>query len=160
MPHFLKRDVLTIPIDVEDHDVAEFLKFFKNGEIIIPDYLIQNSNSNQPEINDNSEFVFGDAGEILTILNNLNLANKEFILMYSADWADIPTDEYQAVFKDGNIIEETYYSSDKEDNNTDTYNAALRYLNITYEDVHFFSYYHNATVEYIESIFIPGPWRL
>ncbi|MBD1365911.1 hypothetical protein IDJ77_19005 [Mucilaginibacter sp. ZT4R22] len=147
-PHFKKENVITIPINADGDDVAAFLKVFSAGEIKIPPHFCRTEeDAAQYNGGEKVEWLNGDPEIILAELKKFDLVTKEFILLYTSDWADIPVDWFSAAFKNGHRVEGTYTSSDDGISGN-----ALAYLGISSYDLNDFRDYWDAASQYEEQL--------
>jgi hypothetical protein len=152
IPHFKKSEVTTIPIDAENDDVASFIRYFVKNKVSISSVLT-------PEYPIFSDDVFGDPEKVLVMIKALNLTFKTFIVLHTADWADIPTDDTQGAFVNGELVAGGYLISIDDEDAYGTYDEAFRKLDIDMNKVEYYRDYGDASTTYIETIFNPGPWR-
>lgn len=158
IPHFKIGDVFTIPIGADQDDVESFLKFYSEGNLQIPAEFRQDSDEEAEEDDDeNLPWVLGKPEKVLVVLQSLGLILKSFIVLHDADFADMPTDHFEAAFQGGYLVKGTYYSYDEE--REQPYTSAFDLLEISTDAVEYHRDFPDAANFYVESILKPGPWR-
>jgi hypothetical protein len=132
-PHFLKNEVLTIPIDCDGEAAKNFTEHFKNGKLENLEEF--EKDKNHPQV-------------ILDLLENIGLINKKYLIHYEADWAGMPCEGYRAAFDNGNVVKDTIWEFGLDG----TLISAFDYLGIKYgKDVYFSDRYEFARDEYLKA---------
>ena len=152
IPHFKKGEVITIPIDADNDDVASFIRYFVTNKVSISSVLT----TDDPIFLDD---VFGNPEKVLVMIKALNLTFKTFIVIHTADWADMPTDDTQGAFVNGELVAGGYLISIDDERTYGAYYEAFIKLDIDMEKVDYYRDYEDASTTYIETIFKPAAWR-
>jgi hypothetical protein len=132
IPHFVKNEVITIPVNCGGEGSKMFTEHFNNGKL---------ENTENCEADENHPQI------ILMLLESIGLTNKKYLIHFEADWADIPCEGYSAAFDNGNVIKETIWEMYV----PGTLVSAFDFLDINYgKDVHFSHRYYVAKEEYLK----------
>jgi len=100
IPHFVKDEVTTIPIDAESLGVELFIEHFYNGSLNYP-------------YNDNDHIDSCSPQLILRLIRLLKLEFKEFAISHISDWADFDLNCCHAAYRNGNLIKGIMYINDE-----------------------------------------------
>ncbi len=155
VPHFKIDDVITVPIDVSNYAIEEFIEVFGINKKPFPLKINDLYNGY-----DDVSLTEDNVSRILEIIDLLNLRGKSFILFHESDWADIPDAHTEAAFSGGELVEDGYYMESDDGNENCKYGNAFTKSGILASKVYYDRSYDDAITAYIENIFKPGIWRV
>lgn len=132
--HFKSENLTIIPIDVEGYSVKEFIEN-KKGVLL-----------------KNDSFYFNDVTYIKSVIDEIGLSNKNFAIIHTSDFGDIPVDDFQAAFQNGELVKNSIFISEQQKViDGKEIDVALEILSINPNYIIYFNKFVHAKEEYLKN---------
>ncbi|MBC5836247.1 hypothetical protein G6N05_15265 [Flavobacterium sp. F372] len=132
--HFKSENLTIIPMNVGGHSVKAFIEN-KKGILL-----------------KNDSFYFNDVTYIKNIIDEIGLTSKDFAIIHTSDFGDIPVDDFQSAFQNGELVKNSIFISEQQNvKDGKEIDVALKILSINPNNIMNFNKFVDAEEEYLKN---------
>jgi hypothetical protein len=134
--HFKSENLTIIPMDIKGYSVKAFIEN-KKGILL-----------------KNESLYFNDVTYIKNVIDEIGLTTKNFAIIHTSDFGDMPVDDFQAAFQNGELVKNSIFISEQQIvKDGKEMGVALQILSINPYTIMTFNKFSDAEKEYLKNCY-------